>query len=132
MKRTFTVDQANRMLPLVERIVRDIVTHHERWQQVVGEFELANLPGTVQGSAERALRLQEDAERLAADIQGFVGELEELGVEFKSFDLGLVDFPSIRDGRAVLLCWKLNEPAVAHWHEISDGFSGRQPLLRAV
>ena len=120
------------MLPLVGRIVQDIVRYHERWLQVVGEFEIVNLSGDIGTSADRAFELQREAERIAGDIQGFVLELEALGVEFKSFDLGLVDFPSVRDGRTVLLCWKLNEPEVAHWHEVEAGYSGRQPLLKAV
>ncbi|MEP7347954.1 MAG: DUF2203 domain-containing protein [Gemmatimonadaceae bacterium] len=132
MKRTFTVEQANRMLPLVGRIVHDIVTHHERWSQIVGEFEILNLSGDIERSTGRAFELQLEAERIASDIQGFVLELEALGVEFKSFDIGLVDFPSVRDGRTVLLCWKLNEPEVAHWHEVEAGYGGRQPLLKAV
>lgn len=132
MKRVFSVEQANRMLPLVGRIVQDIVTHHERWLQVVGEFEVANLSGAATAEPERVLELQRAAERIASDIQGFIGELEALGVEFKSFDLGLVDFPSERDGRTVLLCWKLNEPEVAHWHEVEAGYGGRQPLLKTV
>lgn len=126
------MEQANRMLPLVSRIVQDIVAQHERWLQVVGEFEIANLPGDIEGSTGRAFELQREAERIAGDIQGFVLELEGLGVAFKSFDLGLVDFPSERDGRTVLLCWKLNEPVVAHWHELEAGYGGRQPLLKAL
>lgn len=120
------------MLPLVGRIVQDIVMHHERWLRVVGEFELVNLSGDLESSTEPASQLQREAERIAGDIQGFVGELERLGLEFKSFDLGLVDFPSVRDGRTVLLCWKLNEPEVAHWHEVEAGYGGRQPLLKTV
>jgi len=132
MKRIFSVEQANRMLPLVGRIVQDIVTYHERWLQVVGEFEVANLSGAATTEPQRVFELQRAAERIASDIQGFIGELEGLGVEFKSFDLGLVDFPSERDGRTVLLCWKLNEPEVAHWHEVEAGYGGRQPLLKTV
>jgi hypothetical protein len=131
MKRTFSVEQANRMLPLVGRIVQDIVMHHERWLQVVGEFEIVNLSGDLKSSTDQASQLQREAEWIAGDIQGFVSELEALGLEFKSFDLGLVDFPSVIDGRAVLLCWKLNEPEVAHWHEVEAGYGGRQPLLKA-
>lgn len=125
MNRTFTVEQANRMLPLVRRIVEDIVSHYAEWQQVVGEFEVAS--ATVPATP-RAMELQRLAERLAGDIERFVGELQALGVEFKGFDMGLVDFPSERDGQPVLLCWKLNEPTVAHWHAREDGFAGRQPL----
>jgi hypothetical protein len=82
--------------------------------------------------SQRAIELQLNAERLAQEIERFVAELEALGVQFKGFDLGLVDFPSERDGRPVLLCWKLNEPAVAHWHEVEDGFAGRQPLMNTA
>lgn len=128
----FTVDQANRMLPLVSRITQDIVVHHERWLQAIGEFEVVNSGGALGADADRAMQLQHEAERIARDIQGFVSELQALGVEVKSFDLGLVDFPSERDGRRVLLCWKLNEPEVGHWHEMDEGYGGRQPLVKAV
>ena len=55
-------------------------------------------------------------------------ELRDLGVEPKNGPEGLVDFPSLLDGRVVYLCWKLDETEVAHWHEIDGGFAGRQPL----
>lgn len=132
MTRTFSVEQANRMLPLVRRIVEDIVSHYADWQRVVGEFEVASAQAPATVARERAFELQRDAERLAGDIEHFVKELKDLGVEFKGFDLGLVDFPSERDGRPVLLCWKLNEPAVTHWHEVEAGFTGRQPLITLV
>ena len=120
------------MLPLVSRIVQDIVTYHERWLRAVGAFEIVNLSGDVGSSTNRAHELQRDAERIAGDIQGFVAELDALGLAFKSFDPGLVDFPSVREGRPVLLCWKLNEPEVAHWHEVDAGYGGRQPLQTAA
>jgi hypothetical protein len=61
-----------------------------------------------------------------------VGELRELGVEMKGMDIGLVDFPGEIDGRPVCLCWRLGEPAVAHWHELDAGYAGRQPLVPNV
>lgn len=129
MGRTFTVEQANQMLPLVSRIVQDIVTHYADWQRVVGEFELKTEQADDPVSAASALRLQHEAQRLATQIERFIGELTDLGVEFKGFDQGLVDFPSTRHGQVIMLCWKLNEPAVAFWHEPAAGFAGRQPLL---
>ncbi|HEX7121015.1 MAG TPA: DUF2203 domain-containing protein [Gemmatimonadaceae bacterium] len=132
MTRLFTVDQANRMLPLVSRIVRDIVETHRVWQLTIQEFELATAESRADRPSLRADSMQREAQRLAREIQGFMGELRELGVEFKGFDLGLVDFPSERDGRLVYLCWKLGEDAVAWWHELEDGYRGRQPLVPMV
>ena len=128
MSRLFTVDQANRMLPLVRRIVRDIVDSHAAWRRVVHEFELATVTTRADRPSERADALQVEAQRLAREIQSFLSEMRDLEVEFKGFDLGLVDFPSEMDGRTVHLCWKLDEDAVTYWHELGAGFAGRQPL----
>ena len=129
MARSFTLEQANRMLPLVRRIVQDIVSHYEQWQQVVGEFEVATGKMRDVEASDRAEAMQIEAQRIAEEIQHFIEELEALGVQFKGFDLGLVDFPSEMDGRPVLLCWKLNEPEIAYWHEVDGGYAGRQPLV---
>lgn len=102
-----TVEQANRMLPLVAHIVADIVTDHH---------------------ARREARDARTRRRLATDIRRYVDELTALGVECKSLDEGLVDFPGLVDGTPVLLCWKLGEPAIAWWHPVDSGFAGRRPL----
>ena len=65
---------------------------------------------------------------LAERINGYLGELSDIGCVFKGFDAGLVDFYSLLDDRLIFLCWRLDEPAVEHWHEIDSGFSGRHPL----
>ncbi len=129
MHRLFTIDDANRMLPLLKRIVEDLVRDHRRWQDKVNEFEIA----TVGSSAERpdavADLLQEEAQRLARDIEGYVKELSDLGVECKSLESGLIDFPAEIEGRAVYYCWKLDEPTVQYWHPVNEGFAGRQPVV---
>jgi len=127
--RRFTVEQANRMLPLVGRIVRDIVETHRAWERSVHEFELATAESRADRPSARAEELQRETQRLATEIQSFIGELRDLDVEFKGFDLGLVDFPSELDGRLIYLCWKLGEESVGWWHEAEDGFAGRQPLV---
>ena len=93
MRRTFTVDEANRTLPLVRRIVSDAVRDYWRWQDAVREFEVAALRSSPDHPDEIADRLQGEATRLAEEIVGYMGELAELGVLFKGFDTGLVDFP---------------------------------------
>jgi hypothetical protein len=124
----FTIDQANRTLPLVRRIVADIVESYERWQEEVRGFELASVAPSGSEPTPAAVAHEREAQRLATEITGFVRELEALGVEFKGYDVGLVDFPSRIGDRTVYLCWRLGEPAVQYWHETDGGFDGRQPI----
>lgn len=124
----FTVDQANRTLPLVGRIVEDIVTHYARWRARVQEFELRAGMSSADHPDPGAEDAQRELQELAAQIDGFLGELREIGVEFKGYDVGLVDFPSEMSGRIVYLCWRLGERSVEHWHEVDAGFAGRQRL----
>lgn len=128
LTRLFTLDEANRMLPLVSRIVGDIIEHYARWQRTIEEFEVAAALSVAERPAAEADVLQHRAQQLARDIQGFVGELAQLGLEFKGFELGLVDFPGDVGGRRVFWCWKYGEPAVQFWHDVDAGYAGRQPV----
>ncbi len=132
----FTVEQANRTLPLVRRIVEDIVREHRRWQEKILELELVGSSAAapvVNGvvatpSDERAAAIERDAIAIARDIDAFERELQELGIALKDRRLGLVDFPGEIDGRQVWLCWRLGEPSVQYWHDLDAGYAGRQPL----
>ena len=124
----YTAERANRALPLVRRIVDDLVACHAAWQDAVVRFEYAASRSRADAPDPEADALQGAAQALAEQIEGFVGELGELGVECRALDTGLVDFPGERDGRPVWFCWMKGEPAVAHWHEAGAGFSGRQPI----
>ena len=124
----WTAERANRALPLVRRIADDLVRRYADWQVLVGDFELANTRRGAEHDDAEATRLEQDVLRAAKDIQGFLDELAELGVECKSPETGLLDFPGEMDGRPVYFCWMRGESSVAHWHEIDAGFAGRQPL----
>lgn len=126
--RLFTIEQANRMLPLVRRIVEDIVQDYARWREQVGVIEVVAAGRRGDSPPDEAEKVEQDAQRLAADIERYVTELRELGVDFKGFDQGLVDFPAELEGRRVYLCWKLGEDAVEHWHDVDAGFAGRRKL----
>lgn len=128
MPRTFTVAQANRALPLVRRIAEDIVGQYRRWQERVREFEALAASGVADRPDPRRDRLAQEVQELADEIDGFVNELAELGVEVKDYERGLMDFPGEREGRSVYLCWQLGEPEVRFWHELDAGYQGRQPL----
>jgi hypothetical protein len=128
--RTFTIEQANRTLPLVRRIVQDIVDQYARWQELVKTLDV--LAASPAPDAVRVDRLQRDIQAAARGIDAFVRELTDLGVEMKGFDVGLVDFPGEIGGRPVYLCWRLGEPEVGHWHERDAGFAGRHPLAPSM
>ena len=109
----YTAEQANRALPLVRRIVDDLVVCYADWQGAVSRFEFATTKARADSPDADADRLQREAQELAAQIEGFVRELDELGVECRAFDTGLVDFPGELAGRAVYFSWKLGDSAVS-------------------
>jgi hypothetical protein len=124
----FTVDHANRTLPLVRRIVEDVVRSHRRWQEAIVELDLL-VPGVRADLPDpRATALEREIQSIARDIDQFQGELDALGIQLKDRRIGLIDFPSEMDGRRVLLCWRLGEPSVQYWHDEQSGYAGRQPL----
>ena len=126
--RHFTVEQANATLPLVRRIVQDIVTQYRVWKEKLNEIDLVAASGRA-ADAEIAGRLANEAQSLAREIEGFRRELADLGIQIKDPGMGLIDFPSTMGTRPVFLCWRLGEAEVAYWHEINAGYAGRQPLI---
>lgn len=128
----YTPEQADRTLPLVRRIVEDIVLHYRRWAERMREYEVVTGSATFRPDDPRAGRLQREVQALADEIEGFEGELTELGIELKDYALGLIDFPAELNGRTVYLCWRLGEPSVRYWHELQTGYRGRRPLFPAA
>ena len=127
--RIFTVAIANRALPLVRRIVDDIVAEHPRWKDLVSRYELAAAGGRPEwGESAEMARLRHDIDAAAERIGGYVKELEAIGCQLKGFEQGLVDFYGLHEGRLVLLCWQRGEDAVTHWHEVDAGFAGRRDI----
>jgi hypothetical protein len=124
----YTIDHANRALPLVRRIVDDIVQEHRKWEEAIVELDLLGASIRVDSPDPRLAALERKIQLLARDIDGYLAELEQLGIQVKDRRVGLVDFPSEMDGRPVLLCWRLGESSVQFWHEVDAGFAGRQPL----
>jgi hypothetical protein len=122
----FTVDEANSLLPSVRPIVKSIQRSHRRLISFQSEAKHAadgaenGGGGMVEGTRYA---------RLLVELSLHTGQLEGLGIQLKDYRQGLIDFPSMREGRVVLLCWKADEgDEVEWWHDIEAGFGGRQPL----
>jgi len=135
-KRRFSLEQANKALPLVSRIVRDIVATHQN----ITTLQAKQAPAaTGKGGkvVKPAVAVDKNTSKFGGDkeleaavdrLQGFVDELMSIGVELKDYQTGLVDFIGRHQGRDVYLCWKLGEESVTHWHELHTGFAGRLPV----
>ena len=122
----FTVDEANSLLPSVRLIVKSIQRSHRRLLSFQTAAKRA-AEGAESGGGGMAQG--EQYARLLIALSLGAGKLESLGVQLKDYTQGLIDFPSMRDGRVVLLCWKADEgDQLEWWHDIEAGFAGRQPL----
>jgi len=122
----FTVEEANALLPTVRNILGRIQRARKRISAFRHGAKKAS-EGAEQGGGGLLEGLQ--YARLLMDLTSQTGELEELGVQLKDFNRGLVDFPSLRDGRVVLLCWQIGEgDELEWWHDVEAGFAGRTPL----
>jgi hypothetical protein len=128
-KKYYTVEEANRALPLVRAIVSDIVSLAKELRESYERLE--RIPPEPDSEMAEARAQEEANEKLRqghAQMKEYVAELVGLGVELKDFQMGLVDFRTLLNGREVLLCWLLGEPEVAHWHEVDAGFVARKKL----
>lgn len=116
----FTLAEANRSLPLVRRIVSDIVKTHD--------LVVTQQAAVVMAKAKDQPALQTRLDKAIEHLQEYVDELHEVGCDLKDYQIGLVDFIGRHHGHDICLCWKLGEAEIAFWHEIQTGFAGRQPV----
>jgi len=127
--RIFTLEEAERTLPLLRRILTDLRNEYRIWQEALGDYEL--LSGGVRAQDEESdeLTTARRAVTESADrITEYLEEIEAIGCLFKGFDAGLVDFYTLREDRLVFLCWRVEESHITHWHEVDAGYAGRQPI----
>lgn len=113
----FTPAEARKTLPLVRKIVQDIL-------ETTREIRL--IADDLNGKIEDEPRVK----RLVNDVNNFMQELEEIGCHYKdwNFTIGLVDFPSVIDGKDILLCWRSDEEDISYYHDVEAGFAGRKPI----
>ena len=123
-RRYFSVAEANRSLVLVGRIVGDLVDAYRY---------LLDLQEFIEAAQEAAAtsRLETTRHQVLSTVsrlQGYLKELEELGIELEELSSGIVDFPSLAAGREVRLCWQHGQPAVRYWHEVGATATARRPI----
>jgi hypothetical protein len=127
----FTPAEANSALPEVRVAAERLVALRRRMHALDDEQRslVTSIGGNGGGYAAGDLNAAQGALiALAEEVAACVEELAVLGVQVKDLDSGLLDFPSVRDGEPVLLCWRVGEEQVGYWHGLEDGFAGRRPI----
>ena len=122
--RLFELEEAERMLPLLRSIIKGMLDDNAE-RQVLGERIERLEPASPEAHV-----LRREIDVLTGKLIEAVAEIEGLGAEFKGIELGLVDFPSVREGEIVYLCWQYGEDRIRFWHPVHTGSAGRRPLER--
>jgi hypothetical protein len=130
--KTFTLEEAQSLLPVVESLLKRAIEGKQEAEQAdSGLSEMARriyLSGGMKVDVSRVARLRAEMEAHLQRVRESIAEIDAIGVQVKDLEAGLLDFPCSLDGQVVLLCWRLGEPAIEHWHTVESGFQGRQPL----
>lgn len=130
--RTFTLEEAKLLLPVLESLLRTAMDGKKLIESVDSELQdLAHrvfLNGGTQVNVVHMARRKAEREKTIQRVKDAFAEIDSTGVQVKDLDIGLLDFPCEVEGRTVLLCWKLGEKDITHWHGVSEGFAGRKPI----
>lgn len=124
----FTHEEATALLPMLRPRLWQLAAMKRRLDAVQREFATVRQQAHANGHAKRAQDLEQELHVLMHDLNAEVTAIHALGIEMKDLTIGLVDFPSKREERVVFLCWRMDEPSIIAWHELDDGYIGRQPL----
>ncbi len=132
MARFFTLLEAERLLPEIERLLRTLIDLKRQYETAEGELsqvaQRIALAGGMLAPRERIAQLRSRKDDAARSIKSALEKFEETGCQLKDLDIGLVDFPTLYRGKEVYLCWKLGESGIAFWHPVEDGYRGRRAI----
>jgi hypothetical protein len=128
--RTFTLEEAQMLLPVLESLLRSAIGGKKLMEEVEGEMqELSHrifLNGGTHVDVVAVARRKAERGKAEQRAKDALAEIDSIGVQVKDIDTGLLDFPCEVEGKTVLLCWKMGEKAITHWHGTSEGFAGRK------
>jgi hypothetical protein len=130
--RTFTLREAQSMLPILESLLRRSIEAKELIEEVDQEFsalgERIFVNGGTMVDIQKAASRKAQREKAVQSAKDTLSEINAIGVQVKDLDIGLLDFPCKREGEIVLLCWRMGEPTITHWHGTEEGYAGRRPI----
>jgi hypothetical protein len=130
--RTFTLEEAQTLVPVLESLLRTAITGKNVMEDVEGELQALGhrifLNGGTHVDVVPLARRKAERAKAEQRAKDALAEIDSIGVQVKDLDIGLLDFPCEVDGRIVLLCWKMGETSITHWHSPEEGFAGRKPI----
>ena len=130
--KTFTLEEAQSLLPVLESLLKRALESKRASEEVeAGLTALAQriyVSGGMHVDVSKVARQRAEVESHTQRVRETLAEIDAIGVQVKDLDNGLLDFPFRLDDQVVLLCWRLGEPAIEHWHTVEAGFQGRQPV----
>ena len=129
----YEIDTANQVLPLVRSIIRDVVEEfHDLRNTGREQRTLEAQPITDPLQRKRLRQLKTDVSDASARIEIYLRELEDMGIELRDLESGLVDFPTLVNGEPAFYCWKPGEEDVRWWHAATQGFADRRPVCQST
>ncbi|MGA2415333.1 MAG: DUF2203 domain-containing protein [Candidatus Sulfotelmatobacter sp.] len=130
--RTFTLEEAQTLVPVLESLLRTAIAGKKLMEDVEGELQALGhrifLNGGTHVDVVPLARRKAERAKAEQRAKDALAEIDSIGVQVKDLDIGLLDFPCEVDGRIVLLCWKMGETSITHWHSPEEGFAGRKPI----
>jgi len=130
--RTFTLDEAQSLLPVLESLLRTAIGGKKIMEEVEAEMQALNhrifLNGGTHVDVVAVARRKAERAKAEQRAKAALAEIDSIGVQVKDLDIGLLDFPCEVEGSVVLLCWRMGEHSITHWHSTSEGFAGRKPI----
>lgn len=130
--KTFTLDEAQSLLPVLESLLKRAIDGRRSAREVEaglnGLAQQVCLSGGMRVNAANIAKRRAEIEGHLKRVRESVAEIDAIGVQVKDLEFGLLDFPCRVDDQIVLLCWRMGEPAIEHWHTMDTGFKGRQPV----
>ena len=130
--KTFTLDEAQSLLPVLESLLKRAIEGKRSAEEVEERIaELGRriyLSGGMRVDVGAVARQRAEMEGHLQRVRESIAEIDAIGVQVKDVETGLLDFPCKVDDQVVLLCWRIGETAIEHWHTMEDGFKGRKPL----
>ncbi|MGA2888538.1 MAG: DUF2203 domain-containing protein [Terracidiphilus sp.] len=130
--RTFTLDEAQSLLPVLESLLKRALEGKRSAEEA--ESELSSLArriyvaGGMKVDVDKVAKQRAEMDAHVQRVRESIAEIDSIGVQVKDLDAGLLDFPCRLDDQVVLLCWRMGEPAIEHWHTVETGFKDRQPV----
>ncbi|MGC2476520.1 MAG: DUF2203 domain-containing protein [Candidatus Sulfotelmatobacter sp.] len=134
--RTFTLDEAQLLVPVLESLLRVAIKARKMMEEFDVEQQALHHRIFLNGGMflDVVPLARRKAERAKAEqhLKDTLAEIDSIGVQVKDLDIGLLDFPCEVEGKTILLCWKLGEKSITHWHGVQEGFAGRKPIDQRI